>query len=85
MSFKKSNDIGSNMSFIASKLMKNFGNLESKMQSRMSMGMSVLDSEFENFTDEKMKQYMEKKISLNKTQYQQMLKNLKPVVFEEAL
>ena len=58
MSFKKSNDIGSNMSFIASKLMKNFGNIES----RMSLGMSVLDSEFENFTDDKMKQYMEKKI-----------------------
>ena len=54
------------MSFLASKLMKNF-NIDSKM----SMGMmSALDSEFEQFTDDKMRQYMEKKISQNKTQYQ---------------
>ena len=37
----------SNMSFIASKMMKNFGNVES----RMSIGTSAFD--FEQLTDEK--------------------------------
>ena len=56
MSFNKTTQMRG-MSFMASKMNSRFGNFDSKM----SIGMSALGSDFE-ITDDQMKQYMEKKL-----------------------
>lgn len=65
--------------------MNRFSNQGSTLSGFMRGGSSVeFGSDFEP-TDEKLKQYMEKRLAQNKINFELQVKNIKPIVFEEAV